>query len=244
MIKIKFVNKKKIIFSFMFFMFGMLVALCSPLVNATFETKLLDMISNRWFIIMSFLSISLFISDYCELSSNVNLVLRSKDLKTHIKGNVLYIIKIITIYMLISLFLMCVSAYIVSDFQVDFGVHLFYSIPMWSYIIIHFFRIWILYIVLSVLVYFIDWKFGNIPFCIICFLFLVLMLFGIDFYNVIIIDNIFDIPILVTSYFKVIEFSSLKLEIFASLFQILIYLLIDIILFKKFFVENQREKLR
>ena len=65
------------------------------------NNKLLDMISNRWFIIMSFLSISLFISDYCELSSNVNLVLRSKDLKTHIKGNVLYIIKIITIVLVL-----------------------------------------------------------------------------------------------------------------------------------------------
>ena len=84
------------------------------------------------------------------------------------------------------------------------------------------------------IIFYINVSFGNL----ITFIFTGLISLSLFFSNNKIIDSIIKIPFLVTSYFKINNFSSFKLEIIASI--IMLIILILIICFLKYICIKKR----
>ena len=119
-----------------------------------------------------------------------------------------------------------------------------YGISSAVYSLFLFIRFIILLSLSSVIYFFIGWNYKKSIAIIYCTLFIGLLLSNIDIVPLENIDNIFPIPILVTSYFHDLIFSNFSLELSASIIQVVILVIICMIIFEKYFVRNQEKKIK
>ena len=207
--------------------------LSGDLLHSNFYNHILFSFSNFFYIIMIILLIVINIISLSNDFKSNSIITKYKSYKEYIssllKINIIYII----IVLLISFILTIFSSLYVVNFKIEI-IPFLYNLTNLEYLLFYFSRMIIYLILLSIIIFYINVSFGNL----ITFIFTGLISLSLFFSNNKIIDSIIKIPFLVTSYFKINNFSSFKLEIIASI--IMLIILILIICFLKYICIKKR----
>lgn len=238
------ISSKKIILSFCFISFGIFLFIFSPNSSNNLWKNLMNLFMDRWFIIMEFLATSFLISEFYDITNNSNMILRSKSLKTYIKNNVIKILKLVLANLSSAVIIFIVGSFIIILPDFSNLYHELYSIPIWIYFVFLFIRTFILLSLVSIFLYFIEWKLGKIGTILFNLLMVFLLFVTVDIANFKSINSLSKMPILFTSYFKPLKFSNFLLEISSSIIQISIFSVIIMIMFRLFFIKNQENKIK
>ncbi len=206
-----------IIIIFLASLYGVLTI---DLLHSNLYEHILFSLSNTFYIMMIILLIVInIISLSYDFKSN-SIITKYKSYKEYtlnlLKINIIYII----IVLLISFILTIFSSLYAVNFKIEI-IPFLYNLTNLGYLLFYFSRMIIYLILLSIIIFYINITFGNI----ITLIFTSLISISL-FINNKIIDSIIKIPIIITSYFKLNNFISFKLEVIASIIMLIILILI------------------
>lgn len=206
-----------IIIIFLASLYGVLTI---DLLHSNLYEHILFSLSNTFYIMMIILLIVInIISLSYDFKSN-SIITKYKSYKEYtldlLKINIIYII----IVLLISFILTIFSSLYAVNFKIEI-IPFLYNLTNLEYLLFYFSRMIIYLILLSIIIFYINITFGNI----ITLIFTSLISISL-FINNKIIDSIIKIPIIITSYFKLNNFISFKLEVIASIIMLIILILI------------------
>lgn len=207
-----------IIIIFLASLYGVLTI---DLLHSNLYEHILFSLSNTFYIMMIILLIVInIISLSYDFKSN-SIITKYKSYKEYtlnlLKINIIYII----IVLLISLILTIFSSLYAVNFKIEI-IPFLYNLTNLEYLLFYFSRMIIYLILLSIIIFYINITFGNI----ITLIFTSLISISLFINNNKIIDIIIKIPIIITSYFKLNNFISFKLEVIASIIMLIILILI------------------
>lgn len=202
--------------------------------NLNFFLVLKTIITNPVYITSLILSILIITISIYEDNNNYFIILRNKNYNVFLEKN-FKIIKIYIFFLItLSIILACIFATIRCKMNFLIIQDNIYSLTIIIYLIFYIARLYILIYLLIKLVYLLQILFPKIGGVILSF-FLVFLNFTYSSTN---IKEILQIPILITDYFKEIEYSNYYLEISGSILQIII--LIILINIANYFIERKK----
>ena len=123
-------------------LFGIVIVLFSPTVSHNLHENIMYILTNKWFIIMLFLSICIVLADFLETTKQVNFVLRSESLAKYIKQNIIQLLKIVLLYLSMAILITVVCFGIVHVRDFSSNILQVYSIPTWFYCLFLFLSDW------------------------------------------------------------------------------------------------------
>lgn len=244
MLEYIFIHFKKVALSWMTLLFGIVIVLFSPTVSHNLYENIMYIFTNKWFIIMLFLSICIVSADFLETTKQVNFVLRSESLAKYIKQNIIQLLKIVLLYLSMAILITVVCFGIVHVRDFSSNILQVYSIPTWFYCLFLFLRTYLFLSLLTVILYLLGWNYKKVYSILFIVCFVVLLLFGIDIIPLENINQIFPIPIFATSYFYKTIFSNFILELSASMIQFCILFFIIWCLYYYHIYLEQKEKVK
>ena len=204
--------------------FSGIFKLGSKIWQANFFHQFLFCLTSKWNIILILIAISINIISLSLDFKNNTVILRYKNYKAYLKDNFKYNILYITILLIISLFLTTFLSLIVTEFKIEIIKYTYYNIPNWLYLLFYLLRLIILINLLSMIIFYLNQKFGNKVTLI--FLIFIIMPIVFPFNKFGIETRIRDFPIFFNSFFELISYKSFGLEILYSLIHIVILILI------------------
>ena len=206
--------------------------------------NIMYILTNKWFLILLFLSICTIESDFLETTKQINFVLRSESLAKYIKQNIIKLLKIVLLYLSIVTLIavVCFGMVHVRDFSSN--ILQVYLIPTWFYCLFLFLRTYLLLSLLTVILYLLGWNYKKVYSIVFIVYFVVLLLFGIDIIPLENINQMFPILIFATSYFYKTIFSYFILEFSASIIQFCILFFIIWCLYYYHIYLEQKEKVK
>ncbi len=213
--------------------------------ETNFFHKILEMLNNRWFTVTLLLAVSILINEIYNLYHNTNIIMRNTSFKSYIKNIIFDIIFYITLFMLIVLIILCILAFIYCKNNFEIVNFSYYNIPLYKYILFFYCRMIILLILIGIIEFFLRWKVSGLAVAIFTTLLIIFMMFGLDFVvsnNM--INKLSEFPIFITSYFEVNHYFSFRLEFIASLIQIFFWAISILIVYKVFFIKQQKDIMR
>lgn len=236
------ISPKKMIISFLILSFGLLAAFMSPTNEMNFWNKLLEMITNKWVTIMLLVAI---VNATTYLNSderkNANFLIRFQNLSSFFKKNIDQIWKIVLIFILYIMFVSFFGSFIFCGHNnIENINYLYYNIPMWLYILFYVFKLYFFMLGMGILTYLLQFKFSNYIIVILLMVFIAMMLV-VEVSTK--IDDIYNMPILISNYFKIIEYSTFFLEIFSNLIQLIIMNFVILIIFNYYSNKKWRSKI-
>ena len=239
-----FVRNQKFIFPFLIITSGIIIVLFSPTVSTNIFDNFIYLITNKWFVITTFLALCSIVNEVLEISKNENLILRSGSFSYYIKKNILRIIKLVFIYIILATLLGIIGLILLH--VTDFSDKIFdsYSISACFYSIFLFIRFFVLLSFTSIIYYLIGWNHKKTITIFYCVIFIGLLLTNIDIVPLENINKFFPFPIFVTSYLQNSIFSNFSLEISTSIIQIVILMVLFMVLFERYIKKNQRDKIK
>lgn len=235
-----FQNWKKTIFSIFILFLGSLVIIFSPNISTSIYDNMIYILTNKWFIIFTFLAMSFCNLEFMNCTKEVNFVLRSNCLCDYIKKNMMILIKMVCSFFLFSLLLAIIGVLVV-HFN-DLSINL--SVQQICYLLFMIVRTCILLILTEIILYMVSWHFSKQSTILFCLLFIVFLLFEIDIMKLDHINQLFPIPLFVTSYFSSGIFTNFSLELSASIIQVCILSFVIVLLYYNCFKKEQGEKIR
>ena len=235
-----FQNWKKTMFSIFFVFLGSLVNIFSPRISTSIYDNMIYILTNKWFIIFTFLAMSFWNLEFLNCTKEVNFVLRSNSLCDYIKKNMMILIKMVCSFFLFSLLLAIIGVLVV-HFN-DLSINL--SVQQICYLLFMIVRTCILLILTEIILYMVGWHFSKQSTILLCLLFIVFLLFEIDIIKLDHINQLFPIPLFVTSYFSSGIFTNFSLELSASIIQVCILSFVIVLLYYNYFKNEQGEKIR
>ena len=238
------IHLKKFIISWITLLFGIMIVLFSPTVSHNLYENIMYILTNKWFLILLFLSICTIEADFLETTKQINFVLRSESLAKYIKQNIIKLLKIVLLYLSIVTLIavVCFGMVHVRDFSSN--ILQVYLIPTWFYCLFLFLRTYLLLSLLTVILYLLGWNYKKVYSIVFIVCFVVLLLFGIDIIPLENINQMFPIPIFATSYFYKTIFSNFILELSASIIQFCILFFIIWCLYYYHIYLEQKEKVK
>lgn len=238
------IHLKKFIISWITLLFGIMIVLFSPTVSHNLYENIMYILTNKWFLILLFLSICTIEADFLETTKQINFVLRSESLAKYIKQNIIKLLKIVLLYLSIVTLIavVCFGMVHVRDFSSN--ILQVYLIPTWFYCLFLFLRTYLLLSLLTVILYLLGWNYKKVYSIVFIVCFVVLLLFGIDIIPLENINQMFPIPIFATSYFYKTIFSNFILEFSASIIQFCILSFIIWCLYYYHIYLEQKEKVK
>lgn len=238
------IHLKKFIISWITLLFGIMIVLFSPTVSHNLYENIMYILTNKWFLILLFLSICTIEADFLETTKQINFVLRSESLAKYIKQNIIKLLKIVLLYLSIVTLIavVCFGMVHIRDFSSN--ILQVYLIPTWFYCLFLFLRTYLLLSLLTVILYLLGWNYKKVYSIVFIVCFVVLLLFGIDIIPLENINQMFPIPIFATSYFYKTIFSNFILEFSASMIQLCILSFIICCLYYYHIYLEQKEKVK
>ncbi len=238
------IHLKKFIISWITLLFGIMIVLFSPTVSHNLYENIMYILTNKWFLILLFLSICTIEADFLETTKQINFVLRSESLAKYIKQNIIKLLKIVLLYLSIVTLIavVCFGMVHVRDFSSN--ILQVYLIPTWFYCLFLFLRTYLLLSLLTVILYLLGWNYKKVYSIVFIVCFVVLLLFGIDIIPLENINQMFPIPIFATSYLYKTIFSNFILEFSASIIQFCILFFIIWCLYYYHIYLEQKEKVK
>ena len=156
------IHLKKFIISWITLLFGIMIVLFSPTVSHNLYENIMYILTNKWFLILLFLSICTIEADFLETTKQINFVLRSESLAKYIKQNIIKLLKIVLLYLSIVTLIavVCFGMVHVRDFSSN--ILQVYLIPTWFYCLFLFLRTYLLLSLLTVILYLLGWNYKNL----------------------------------------------------------------------------------
>ncbi len=240
----KYSIKKIFLHFFICSIIGLLISFFS-FSEINFWNKVLEMITNRWFVVTLLVAISVLVNDVYNLYCNKNIMLRHTSLQILIKKAISDISFLIFVYMLIIFLILSILAIIYCEGNFEVVNFSYYSMPLYIYNIFFYIRLIVFLILIGIIEFILKWKTNGVVTSIFTTMLIILMLFGFDFViSSNIITKFSEFPIFITSYFEVKPYFSFKLELVASFIQFLFWIFLIIIGYKNFFVKQQKDRMK
>lgn len=233
-----YLNDKNNLIVFLIILIGVLVPLFSGHLEYNFWINLLNILSSPTCILFLFIASFINIYKYFKFYSiKFNLVGRFNSIKEYI----VYFYKdifIMSIYLYIIFIILSIAGSILLSFN-NFNIisYSYYNITITTYLLILIIREFIIFILLNITMYYVIY-FNNKYISFITLIMFILMFYCSCYKDI--ISNIFDMYLLFPYYFQVIEYQSILLEVFCSIIQIFILIVLNKIIFN-YIIRKKRD---
>ncbi len=195
--------------------FGGIFTLGNKLWNANFFDQMLSCLTLPFNIILIFLAISINIISLSNDIKNNTVILRYKDFQSYLKENFKYNILYISILFLISLFLTIFSCLILTELKIVIVDYQFYHISNLLYFFFYLFRTIVFVYLISTIIFYFNQKFGNKLTLFFLIIFLIQFVIPLESFGI--QTKINGFPLLLSTFFSLIEYKSFLIEIIYSL---------------------------
>lgn len=222
---------------------GVAPTIFSPSSNYNFWNRLLDTLTNEINIIILILVI---IANMINLSKDLkssNIVIRYKNyeeyLQMYLKITILYSLIIIFINFIFCVIGVTVITSIMGNFDFSLILHEIYGFPLFVYLLFFEIRKTLFIVLIAIIMYFIFQGTNNK-----ITLFVTISLLSTFFVNInypLVVNDLTNMPIIVTRYFSNIAYSNIFLELSCTLIQFM--LLCMIIYFEKYIILKRKNEL-
>lgn len=234
----KVINIKTLIVTIVLLFLGLFSQFYDLGPQENFYRLLIDCFSNYFFFITIILAISINIVSISNTYKTSNYILRNKNYKEYLKNilrkNLIYITFIIIITLILSIFMSLIG----TDFKIINEITI-YNMPIIFFTLYHIIRFITIIYLLSLIIFYIEKRFGNNFVFIVIFILFVSIFIPLNIGVVIDITNMY--PFII-NYILGYEFSTFNLDLVCSIIQVL-KLIILIIILKYLCISKRKDNL-